>query len=136
LTYGSTLTGSTGSRRKLALVIYDEVLCFRLAANGAQGRFGDRLPDLTVLAKIIGGGFPVGAVGGRSDVMAAVFEHRHGKPLLPASGTFTANPVTMTAGLVTMQMLDDAAFAQPERTELQRVQLFRGRLPPPASPGR
>ncbi len=99
-----------------ALVIYDEVLCFRLAANGAQGRFGDRRPDLTVLAKIIGGGFPVGALGGRSDVMEAVFEHRHGKPLLPASGTFTANPVTMTAGLVTMQMLDDAAFARLEHT--------------------
>ena len=99
-----------------ALVIYDEVLCFRLGAGGAQGRFGARRPDLTVLAKIIGGGFPVGAVGGRSDVMAAVFEHRHGKPLLPASGTFTANPVTMTAGLVTMQMLDDAAYARLEAT--------------------
>jgi glutamate-1-semialdehyde 2,1-aminomutase len=98
-----------------ALVIYDEVLCFRLGYHGAQGRFGDRRPDLTVLAKIIGGGFPVGAIGGRSDVMTAVFEHRHGKPRLPASGTFTANPVSMTAGLATMRMLDEAAFARLER---------------------
>jgi glutamate-1-semialdehyde 2,1-aminomutase len=93
-----------------ALVIYDEVLCFRLGYHGAQGRFGDRRPDLTVLAKIIGGGFPVGAIGGRSDVMEAVFEHRRGKPLLPASGTFTANPISMTAGLVTMQMLDESSY--------------------------
>jgi glutamate-1-semialdehyde 2,1-aminomutase len=98
-----------------ALVIYDEVLCFRLGLHGAQGRFDDRRPDLTVLAKIIGGGFPVGAIGGRSDVMTAVFEHRRGKPLLPASGTFTANPVSMTAGLVTMQMLGAEAFARLER---------------------
>ncbi len=94
-----------------ALAIYDEVLCFRLGFGGAQGRFGDRRPDLTVLAKIIGGGFPVGAFGGRADIMEAVFEHRRGKPLLPASGTFTANPISMTAGLVTMRMLDHAAFA-------------------------
>ncbi len=94
-----------------ALVIYDEVLCFRLGYGGAQGRFGDRRPDMTVLAKIIGGGFPVGAFGGRADIMEAVFEHRQGKPLLPASGTFTANPISMIAGLVTMRMLDHAAFA-------------------------
>jgi glutamate-1-semialdehyde 2,1-aminomutase len=93
-----------------ALVIYDEVLCFRLGLHGAQGRLGDRRPDMTVLAKIIGGGFPVGAIGGRSDVMEAVFEHRRGKPLLPASGTFTANPISMTAGLASMQMLDPASF--------------------------
>ncbi len=98
-----------------ALVIYDEVLCFRLGYHGAQGRFGDRRPDLTVLAKIIGGGFPVGAIGGRSDVMEAVFEHRRGKPLLPASGTFTANPISMTAGLVTMQMLDEASYDKLDR---------------------
>jgi glutamate-1-semialdehyde 2,1-aminomutase len=98
-----------------ALVIYDEVLCFRLGYHGAQGRFGDRRPDLTVLAKVIGGGFPVGAIGGRSDVMTAVFEHRKGKPRLPASGTFTANPVSMTAGLATMRMLDEAAFDRLEQ---------------------
>ena len=91
-----------------AVLIFDEVVSFRYGYNGAQGRFGGK-PDLTTVAKIIGGGFPVGAVAGRAEVMA-VFDHSAGKPLAPASGTFSANPVTMTAGRVTMEMLDRAAF--------------------------
>lgn len=90
------------------LLIFDEVISFRLGYHGAQGFFGVR-PDLTTLGKIIGGGFPVGAVGGRADVMA-VFDARGGKPAVPHAGTFNANPVTMTAGLATMRLMDEAAY--------------------------
>jgi glutamate-1-semialdehyde 2,1-aminomutase len=60
---------------------------------GAQGLWGIT-PDLTALGKIIGGGFPVAAVGGRAEVMA-VFDPTRGKPALPHGGTFTANPITI-----------------------------------------
>jgi glutamate-1-semialdehyde 2,1-aminomutase len=90
------------------LLILDEVISFRVGYHGAQGLFGIR-PDLTALAKIIGGGFPVGAVGGRAEVMA-VFDPRGGAPAVPHGGTFNANPVTMTAGLAAMRLLDRAAF--------------------------
>lgn len=56
-------------------------------------------------------GFPLGAVGGKAEFMK-VFDHRGGKPPLPWSGTFTANPVTMTAGEVTLRMLDAAAISR------------------------
>jgi glutamate-1-semialdehyde 2,1-aminomutase len=92
------------------LLIFDEVISFRLGYRGAQGFFGIH-PELTTLAKIIGGGFPVGAVGGRADVMA-VFDPRGGKPAVPHAGTFNANPVTMAAGLATMRLMDEAAFAR------------------------
>ena len=60
---------------------------------------------------VILNGFPVGAIGGHRDVMA-VFDPRPGKPALPHGGTFSANPVTMRAGIAAMQLLDDAAFAR------------------------
>jgi len=91
-----------------ALLIFDEVITFRLGYHGAQGLWGID-PDLTTLGKIMGGGFPVGAIGGRAEVMT-VFDPRHGKPALPHGGTFSANPVTMRAGLAAMQLLDEAAF--------------------------
>jgi glutamate-1-semialdehyde 2,1-aminomutase len=94
------------------LLIFDEVISFRVGRQGAQGAFGVR-PDLTTFGKIIGGGFPVGAVGGRADVMA-VFDPRGGKPLVPHGGTFNANPVTMAAGLAAMRLMDDAAYARLE----------------------
>ncbi len=93
-----------------ALLVFDEVITFRLGVHGAQGLW-DVAPDLTTLGKIIGGGFPVGAIAGRKEVMA-VFDPRDGKPALPHGGTFSANPVTMRAGLAAMQLLDDAAFAR------------------------
>ena len=93
-----------------ALLIFDEVITFRLGYAGAQGLWGID-PDLTTLGKIMGGGFPVGAVAGGKDFMA-VFDPRHGKPALPHGGTFSANPVTMRAGLAAMELLDDAAFAK------------------------
>lgn len=91
-----------------SLVIFDEVISFRLGHSGAQGLWGIK-PDLTALGKIIGGGFPVGAVGGRAEVMA-VFDPTHGKPALPHGGTFTANPITMRAGLAAMRALTPASF--------------------------
>jgi glutamate-1-semialdehyde 2,1-aminomutase len=96
-----------------ALVIFDEVISFRLGYSGAQGLWDIR-PDLTALGKIIGGGFPVGAVGGRADIMA-VFDPTHGKPALPHGGTFTANPVTMRAGLAAMRALTEDSFARLDR---------------------
>ena len=91
-----------------AKVIIDEVIAFRLDYHGAQARFG-LTPDYTTFAKIIGGGFPVGAVAGTEDAMA-VFNHLDGKPLNPSSGTFTANPVTMSAGLKTMELMTPEAY--------------------------
>ncbi|MDB5615907.1 aspartate aminotransferase family protein [Tardiphaga sp.] len=93
-----------------ALLIFDEVITFRLGYHGAQGIWGIE-PDLTTLGKIIGGGFPVGAIGGRAEFMA-VFDPRSGKPALPHGGTFSANPVTMRAGIAAMELLDEAAFAR------------------------
>jgi len=90
------------------LLILDEVICLRLGYHGAQGYFGVR-PDLTTMGKIMGGGFPVGAVGGRADVMA-VFDPKGGKPPVQYGGTFAANPVTMAAGLAAMRALDEAQF--------------------------
>jgi glutamate-1-semialdehyde 2,1-aminomutase len=92
------------------VLIFDEVITFRLGYHGAQGEFGVT-PDMTTLGKIIGGGFPVGAVAGRADVMA-VFDPTTGAPAAPHGGTFNANPVTMAAGLAAMRLLDRDAFAR------------------------
>jgi glutamate-1-semialdehyde 2,1-aminomutase len=91
-----------------ALLIFDEVIAFRLGYHGAQGLWGID-PDLTTLGKIMGGGFPVGAIAGQKQYMA-VFDPVGGKPALPHGGTFSANPVTMRAGLAAMQLLDEPAF--------------------------
>jgi glutamate-1-semialdehyde 2,1-aminomutase len=96
-----------------ALLIFDEVITFRLGFNGAQKIWGVDA-DITTFGKIIGGGFPVGAVGGSRDVMA-VFDPTSGKPPVPHGGTFSANPMTMVAGLKTMQLLDPAAFEKLDR---------------------
>lgn len=87
-----------------ALLIYDEVIALRFGYQGAQGRFGGE-PDLTALGKIIGGGYPVGAVAGRADVMEATAK------AVSSSGTFTANPVTMAAGLAGMQAMTEQRYA-------------------------
>jgi glutamate-1-semialdehyde 2,1-aminomutase len=91
------------------VLIYDEVISFRIGYHGAQGVFGV-LPDLTALGKIIGGGFPVGAVAGREAIMA-VFDPRASDVALPHAGTFNANPITMVAGLATMRLLDETRIA-------------------------
>jgi glutamate-1-semialdehyde 2,1-aminomutase len=91
-----------------SLLIFDEVIAFRLGYRGAQGVWGID-PDLTGVAKIIGGGFPIGAVAGRTAVMS-VFDGSAGRPLVPQSGTFSANPVSMVAGRVAMELMTEAAF--------------------------
>lgn len=90
------------------VLIFDEVISFRVGYHGAQGAFGVT-PDMTTLGKIIGGGFPVGAVAGRADVMA-VFDPTSGPPAAPHGGTFNANPVTMAAGLAAMHLLTPPAY--------------------------
>lgn len=93
-----------------ALLIIDEVITFRAEYGGAQEWYGVR-PDLTAMAKVIGGGFPAGAIAGRTDVMD-VMNPLADKLLFPHSGTFSANPVTMTAGLVAMELFDRAEVAR------------------------
>jgi glutamate-1-semialdehyde 2,1-aminomutase len=92
------------------LLILDEVQSFRLQRGGAQELFGVR-PDLTCFGKIIGGGFPVGAFGGRRDVMA-LFNTATGKGTIPHAGTFNGNPVTMTAGIATMEQLSGPVYSR------------------------
>lgn len=87
-----------------ALLVFDEVITFRCEFGGAQEWFEAR-PDLTALGKMIGGGLPVGAIAGRSDFMN-VLDPLADKVLFPHSGTFSANPLTMTAGLTAMQLFD------------------------------
>lgn len=94
--------------RRGMLLILDEVQSFRLDRGGAQALYGVR-PDLTCFGKIIGGGFPVGAFGGRRDIMA-LFDTPSGKGTVPHAGTFNANPITMTAGIATMEQLTDPMF--------------------------
>lgn len=87
-----------------ALFVCDEVITFRSNYGGAQEWFDIR-PDLTAMGKMIGGGFPVGAVAGRVDVMN-VMDPWAEKVLFPLSGTYSANPVTMVAGLAAMELFD------------------------------
>ncbi|MCZ6881705.1 MAG: aspartate aminotransferase family protein [Gammaproteobacteria bacterium] len=98
------------TRHNGALLVYDEVITFRSSYGGAQQWYQVR-PDLTAMGKMIGGGFPVGALAGRGDVMD-VMDPLADKVLFPHSGTFSANPITMTAGLVTMGLFDRAAVSK------------------------
>jgi glutamate-1-semialdehyde 2,1-aminomutase len=89
-----------------AVLIFDEVMTgFRVAKGGAQALYGVR-PDLTTLGKIVGGGMPVGAFGGRRDIMERI------APLGPVyqAGTLSGNPVAMAAGLATLEGLDAPSF--------------------------
>jgi glutamate-1-semialdehyde 2,1-aminomutase len=94
------------------LLIFDEVVTFRLGVAGAQGLVGVT-PDLTTLGKVIGGGLPVGAFGGREDVMAA-FDPSHRKPV-HHSGTFAGNAATMAAGLAALELLTPVALSELNR---------------------
>ncbi|MBU2668077.1 aminotransferase class III-fold pyridoxal phosphate-dependent enzyme [Actinoplanes bogorensis] len=89
-----------------ALLIVDEVITLRLGPGGLHRRY-DLRPDLVTTGKVIGGGFPVGAVGGRADVLA-VFDPLRDSPV-GWGGTFSANPVSMVAGRTALEAFDDAA---------------------------
>lgn len=95
-----------------ALLIVDEVITFRISSSGMQGLFGIQ-PDLTTLGKLIGGGFPVGAVGGTENVMAVTDPTRD--CAVSWGGTFSANPITMAAGLATLAALDDRTINELNR---------------------
>ena len=96
------------TREDGSLLVLDEVITFRSEVMGAQHAY-DITPDLTALGKAIGGGFPVGAIVGRAEVME-VMNPLAEKVLFPHSGTFSANPITMTAGLAAMELFDAAAI--------------------------
>jgi glutamate-1-semialdehyde 2,1-aminomutase len=93
-----------------AVSIFDEVMTgSRLARGGAQERFGLR-PDLTCLGKIVGGGMPLAVYGGRADIMSKI------APLGPVyqAGTLSGNPLAVSAGLATLQLLDASLYARLE----------------------
>jgi glutamate-1-semialdehyde 2,1-aminomutase len=92
------------------LLIFDEIVGFRLARGGMQGLFGIK-PDLSTYGKLIGGGFPVGAFGGRADLMD-LLDATQGATGFFQSGTFSAHPVAMAAGLATLHELTPDAFDQ------------------------
>lgn len=93
-----------------SLMVLDEVITFRTEHGGLQSRY-NITPDLTAIGKMIGGGFPVGAVAGRAEVMD-VLNPRAKKLLFPHSGTFSANPISTTAGLVAMELFDKPAVSR------------------------
>jgi len=103
-----------------ALLIFDEVMTgFRVGPQGVQGLTGIK-PDLTTLAKVIGGGMPVGAFGGRADIM------EHIAPLGPVyqAGTLSGNPVAVAAGLATLRLLGEPGFY--EHLGAQSAKLAQG----------
>jgi glutamate-1-semialdehyde 2,1-aminomutase len=100
-----------------AVLIFDEVMTgFRVALGGAQSLYGIR-PDLTTLGKIVGGGMPVGAFGGRRDIMEKI------SPLGPVyqAGTLSGNPVAMAAGLATLTALEAPGFHQKLAVATERL---------------
>jgi glutamate-1-semialdehyde 2,1-aminomutase len=100
-----------------SLLIFDEVITgFRLAYGGAQSVYGIQ-PDMTVLGKIIGGGLPVAAYGGRREIMDQI------APLGPVyqAGTLSGNPLAMRAGLTTLALLEDPEFYKPLNARAERL---------------
>jgi glutamate-1-semialdehyde 2,1-aminomutase len=108
------------------VLIFDEVQSFRVAPGGAQELFGVT-PDLTCLGKIIGGGMPVGAFGGRRDIMAQ-FDPTGSGARIAHAGTFNANPMTMVAGEVVMQALTPAIYRRLGELGESLRQKLRGAL--------
>jgi glutamate-1-semialdehyde 2,1-aminomutase len=92
------------------VLVDDEVLNFRQSYAGAAHRFRVE-PDLITFGKIIGGGLPIGAIGGSRDIMD-VFNALERSPAVPQSGTFSANPLSLSAGLACMRNLSGEMFAQ------------------------
>ncbi|MEW7978356.1 MAG: glutamate-1-semialdehyde 2,1-aminomutase [Candidatus Sedimenticola endophacoides] len=100
-----------------SVLIFDEVMtCFRVGLGGAQGHYGVR-PDLTTLGKVIGGGMPVGAFGGRREIMENI------APLGPVyqAGTLSGNPVAMAAGLKTLELISAPGFFEALGAKAERL---------------
>ena len=102
------------------VLIFDEVMSgFRVALGGAQQLYGVK-PDLTTLGKVIGGGMPVGAFGGRADIMAVLAPEG---PVYQA-GTLSGNPIAMSAGLKTLELVSENGFY--EKLTARTTQLLNG----------
>ena len=93
------------------VLIFDEVISYRVSPGGCQAHY-DITPDMTALGKIIGGGFPVGAFGGRRDIME-LYDPRFG-PRVSHAGTFNGNPVSMLAGVITLDHLTTRVYQELE----------------------
>ena len=106
-----------------ALLIFDEVISFRIARGGAQEVYGVR-PDLTTLGKIIAGGYPLAAFGGRADVLE-IFDAR--RPSAAShGGTFNGNPVAAAAGLATLRELTPDVYATLDRLATRLTERLSG----------
>ncbi len=119
------------------VLIFDEIISFRIAPGGAQEYYGIQ-PDLTTFGKIIGGGFPVAAVGGREEVMAAM-DQRRGSGYIAHGGTFNGNPVGTAAGIATLELLTPEVYqrlnALGERVRMGLGDLFERRGVPASVTG-
>jgi glutamate-1-semialdehyde 2,1-aminomutase len=99
------------------VLIFDEVMTgFRVALGGAQALYGIK-PDMTTLGKVIGGGLPVGAFGGRKDIMSVL------APLGPVyqAGTLSGNPIAVTAGLMTLKLIQAEGFYEKLTAQTQKL---------------
>ena len=104
------------------LLIFDEVISLRLAPGGAQQMYGVT-PDLTTMGKIIGGGLPVAAFGGRADLMELLDPRREGS--IAQGGTYNGNPLGMAAGLATMTELTPDVYEDLNRKGARVADLLR-----------
>jgi glutamate-1-semialdehyde 2,1-aminomutase len=101
------------TRENNVVLAFDEVVTYRVDYSGAQQSYSVT-PDLTALGKIIGGGFPIGALAGKSDIMK-VLDPTESNLKHPHSGTFSANPISTTAGYTAMKIFDKHAVANLNR---------------------
>jgi glutamate-1-semialdehyde 2,1-aminomutase len=112
------------TRRLGMVLVFDEVVSLRVAYGGAEELYGIA-PDMTCLGKVIGGGLPLGAFGGEAEIMA-LFDPSRGPPAIPHPGSHNANPVSLAAGLATLELLTRDTIAQLNRTgERLRAELKR-----------
>jgi glutamate-1-semialdehyde 2,1-aminomutase len=102
------------TRRHGILLVFDEVIAFRVGLGGAQGRYGGA-PDLSTFGKIIGGGLPIGAVGGRADVMNLLDPTSGAPARVISGGTCSGNPMSAAAGVAAMRKLTPEAFQRLDR---------------------
>lgn len=105
------------------LLIFDEIITgFRLAPGGGQQYYGV-IPDITILGKILGGGFPIGAIAGRKEIMERMDPLLFERPKFSFhGGTFTANPVTLSAGLEMLRTLEDGRIIDRLNSEGEKIQ--------------
>ncbi len=104
-------------------LIFDEVISFRAASGGAQEWYGIT-PDMTCFGKVIGGGLPVGAFGGKEEIMQ-LWDPNHGSDFVQHAGTFNGNPMTAVAGVTTLELLTPDVYEQLERKGEKLRQMIR-----------